>query len=75
MSVSRSFVRTCPSWHARDTETWDMRLSCRSLHTLFGIPVNQNTVGGLSLAGVAHHGIVTIVRIFARDEFDRSTSY
>jgi hypothetical protein len=43
------------------------------LSTQFGVHVNQNTVGGLSLAGVAGYGIAMIeMRIFTRVEFDRS---
>jgi hypothetical protein len=45
----------------------------QTLSTQFGVHVNQNTVGGLSLAGVASHGIAMIeMWIFTRVEFDRS---
>ena len=46
----------------------------RTLSTQFGVHVNQNTVGGLSLAGVAGYGIAMIeMRIFTRVDFDRSS--
>jgi|CZKY01.1.fsa_nt_gi hypothetical protein len=45
----------------------------RTLSTQFGVHVNQNTVGGLSLAGMGGHSLAMIeMWIFTRVEFDRS---
>lgn len=45
----------------------------RTLSTQFGVHVNQNTVGGLSLAGVAGDGMAMIeMRIFTRVTGQRS---
>ena len=45
------------------------------LGTQFGVHVNQDTVGSLSLAGVAGHGIPMIeMRMLARIEFYRSAT-
>lgn len=45
----------------------------QTLSTQFGVHANQNTVGGLSLAGVGGHGLAMInMRIFTRVDFGRS---